>query len=184
MSYKIIAFVTILILFISFESFAKVEVPAETECTEQKLLLNGSGTRTKFFIKLYVAALFTQTKINNAQDLLEMSQPLCMRLYITSSKITAKKMVAATREGFEKSTQGDTAAIEKEISTFLNWLEQPIKKGDVLEFSFSPAENVRVSKNNKLLGEINNRSFAAALFGIWLGNEPAQINLRENLLGN
>jgi len=182
MPYKLTALFVLLISLASFNSYA--EIPEETICTEQKLLLNGSGTRTKFFIKLYVAALYTQTKINDAQNLLEMSQPLCMRLHITSSKITAKKMVAATKEGFEKATQGDTTSIENEISTFLGWLSQPIKKGDVFEFSFSPVEKVTVSKNKARLGEIDNPSFATALFAIWLGNNPAQLSLKEKLLGN
>ncbi len=184
MAYKITALLVLLISLVSYDSYAKVEIPEETSCNKHNLLLNGSGTRTKFFIKLYVAALYTQTKINDAQKILGMSQPLCMRLHITSSKITAKKMVAATREGFEKATQGDTANIENEISTFLDWLGQPIKKGDVFEFSFSPVEKVSVSKNKAQLGEINNPRFATALFAIWLGNEPAQLSLKEKLLGN
>ena len=184
MPHKIIVLLVLSLSFISIDSFAKAKIPKETSCSEQKLLLNGHGTRTKFFVKLYIAALYTQTKISNAENILEMTQPLCMRLHIISSKITAKKMVAATKEGFEKATQGDTANIEKEISAFLDWLAQPIKNGDVFEFFFSPADVVIVSKNNKQLGEIKNRNFATALFGIWLGDQPAQLSLKEKLLGN
>ena len=47
-----------------------------------------------------------------------MNQPLCMRLHITSSKITSEKLVKATREGFDRSTQGNIIDIAEEIESF------------------------------------------------------------------
>jgi len=34
------------------------------------------------------------------------------------------------------------------------------------------------------MGVIENKEFATALFGIWLGDMPAQLNLKDKLLGN
>ena len=92
-------------------------------------------------------------------------------------------MIKVTREGFEKSTQGNTAPIENEMKTFLSWLEQTIKKGYKLEFAFIPHNVIHVSKNGTELGVIENKEFSSALFGIWLGDMPAQQNLKEELLG-
>ncbi len=92
-------------------------------------------------------------------------------------------MIKATREGFEKSTQGNTAPIENEMKTFLSWLEQPIKKGDEFEFAFIPHNVTHVSKNGSKLGVIESKEFSSALFGIWLGDMPAQQNLKDELLG-
>ncbi len=121
-------------------------------------------------------------KNSDEHQLLDMGQPLCMRLHIISSKITSEKLVKATKEGFKKSTQGDIAGIAEEIEIFLTWVNQPIKKGDVLEFSFLPGNKTQTSKNNQHLGEINNKKFASALFGIWLGSNPVQLNLKKKLL--
>ena len=54
----------------------------------------------------------------------------------------------------------------------------------MFEFSFLPDDKTQTSKNNQLLGEINNKKFASALFGIWLGNNPVQLDLKNKLLGN
>lgn len=166
------------------ENVGKLSVDETATCSDQTLYLNGAGVRKKLFIKLYVATLYTQTKSSDEQYLLSMNQPLCMRLHITSSKITSEKLVKATREGFDKSTQGHTTDIAEEIELFLTWLNKPIKIGDVFEFSFSPSNKTQASKNNQLLGEINNKKFASALFGIWLGNNPVQLDLKNKLLGN
>jgi len=161
----------------------KVVITTTTTCADQALQLNGYGDRKKLFIKLYVASLYTQEKISDANHLLNMQQAICLRLNIISSKITSEKMIKATQEGFEKSTKGNTAPIETEVETFLNWLKQPIKKGDVFEFAFLPHNTTQISKNDTLLGVIENKEFSTALFGIWLGDMPAQQDLKDRLLG-
>ena len=161
----------------------RVIVPNTTKCVGQELQLNGYGTRKKLFIRLYVASLYVQEKQSDANQFLQMTQASCMRLNIISSKITSKKMVKATREGFEKATKGNTDPIEAEIKTFLAWLAQPIKKGDVFEFAFIPPYTTHVIKNGKELGVIESKEFSSALFGIWLGDMPAEKKLKTGLLG-
>lgn len=168
---------------VSADDSGKIHVPATTTCADQQLQLNGFGTRNKFFIKLYVASLYVQDRLNDASLFLEMVQASCMRLQITSSKITSEKMIKATQEGFEKATKGNTAPIDAEIKTFLSYLEQPIKKGDLFEFAFTPHNVIQVTKNGSQLGVIENKAFATALFGIWLGDVPVQERLKDELLG-
>lgn len=165
------------------EDKAKLVIPESISCEGQELQLNGLGTRKKFFLKLYVASLYVQEKQSDAIEFLKMSQASCMRLNITSSKITAQKMVKAVREGFDNATKGNTAPIENEIEKFLSWLSQPIKKGDALEFAFVPHNAIHVSKNGSKLGVIENKEFSTALFAIWLGDTPADEKLKTGLLG-
>lgn len=153
-------------------------------CADQELQLNGFGVRKKLFIKLYVASFYVQEKVNDANKFLEMAQVSCLRLTITSSKITSKKMTKATRDGFEKSTKGNIAPIENEIESFLTWLKHPIKKGDVFEFAFIPHNATHVFKNGIKLGIIESKAFSSALYGIWLGDMPVQQDLKNKLLGN
>ncbi|MFK7816038.1 MAG: chalcone isomerase family protein [Gammaproteobacteria bacterium] len=179
----------LVVFFFFIESIAladnsgKVVIAETATCAEQTLQLNGYGDRKKFFIKLYVASLYTQEKIDDESQLLSMQQALCMRLNVTSSKITSEKMIKATRDGFEKSTKGNIAPIETEVEMFLSWLEQPIKIGDVFEFAFTPHNKTQVSKNGNVLGNIENKKFSTALYGIWLGEAPAQQDLKTKLLG-
>ncbi len=161
----------------------KLVIPESTICADQELQLNGLGTRKKLFLKLYVASLYVQEKQDDAAKFLQMSQASCMRLNITSSKITAQKMVKAVRDGFDNATNGNTAPIEAEIGIFLDWLSQPITKGDVFEFAFVPHNTMQVSKNDTALGVIESKAFSSALFAIWLGDMPADKKLKSGLLG-
>ena len=186
--FSLFVFVFASLLIFSFSNvFAdgkgKNVISKSATCAGQELQLNGLGTRKKLFIKLYVASLYVQEKQTDANKFLQMSQASCMRLNITSSKITSKKMVKATREGFNNATKGNTAPIESEIETFLSWLSQPIKKGDVLEFAFVPHNAIHVSKNGSELGVIESKEFSTALFAIWLGDMPADKKLKTGLLG-
>jgi hypothetical protein len=165
------------------EEQGKLVVSQSATCAGQELQLNGLGTRKKLFLKLYVASLYVQEKQADAAKFLQMSQASCMRLNITSSKITAEKMVKAVRDGFNKSTHGNTAPIKTEIEVFLAWLSQPITKGDVFEFAFVPHNTMRVSKNDTELGVIESKAFSNALFAIWLGDMPADKKLKSGLLG-
>jgi hypothetical protein len=165
------------------DNLGKVTLSQNVTYAEQALQLNGFGDRKKFFIKLYVASLYVQEKISDGSLFLELAQASCLRLNITSSKITSEKMIKATREGFDKSTQGNIAPIEAEIGTFLSWFEQLIKKGDEFEFAFIPHNATHVSKNGKLLGTVESKEFSKALFGIWLGEMSAQLDLKGKLLG-
>ncbi len=184
-------FTSILLITLFFISSSVLADPVEgvhlepsTTCANETLHLNGAGVRKKFFIKLYVAALYTPEQINDAQQVLNMNIPMCMRLHIISSKITAEKLVNATRKGFEQATKNKTGEIEKEIEHFLSWLDQPISVGDVFQFSFTPTKTIQVFKNQLLLGEIMNTQFSHALFAIWLGEAPVQDDLKDGLLGN
>ena len=50
-----------------------------------------------------------------------------MRLNITSSKITSEKMIKATREGFEKSTDGNIVLIGAEVEKIYLGLNNLLK---------------------------------------------------------
>ena len=184
-SFKQIIFLLIL-YFLTSASIVKsknTSIEANTICSAENLSLNGSGVRKKLFIKHYTAALYVMDKSNSAEKLLSLSQPPCLRFHITSSKITSKKIIKATQEGFKKSTQENTRPIKDEIEKFLPWLDQPIKKGDMFEFSYTSDSQIEISKNNLKLGQLKNNAFSSALFGIWLGQNPVQIGFMHSLFG-
>ncbi len=107
-------------------------------CKQHSLVHKGTGTRTKYFIKLYVADLYVENKKSDSSDLLKMDEGVCLRLNIISSKITSDKMAKAIREGFDKSANGDSAPIQNEIDVFLSMLGKEIKDGDEFEFLHVP----------------------------------------------
>ena len=160
-----------------------VDVPDTYSAMGTELKLNGAGTRSKWFMDLYVGGLYVPSTINDGQAIINADEPQAITLHIISGMITSDKMKSATMEGFENSTGGDLAAIRSEVDAFLDVFSEEIKDGDVFDLVYLPGEGTRVLKNGEARATIGDLAFKKALFGIWLSDQPAQEDLKEKMLG-
>ncbi|MEP1215028.1 MAG: chalcone isomerase family protein [Marinobacter sp.] len=160
-----------------------VDLPDTYSAMDTELKLNGAGTRSKWFMDLYVGGLYVPETIDDGQAIINADEPQAITLHIISGMITSDKMKSATMEGFENSTDGDLAAIQDDVDTFLDVFSEEIKDGDVFDLVYLPGEGVRVLKNGEERATIGDLEFKKALFGIWLSDEPAQEDLKEKMLG-
>ena len=167
----------------SGKGFAEEPMPGSMITGSETLVLNGKGTRTKFFLTLYEAGLYLRERSDDAGKIVAAESPMAIRLLIKSSMITSEKMEKATLEGFEKSTHGNTAALVKEIEQFISVFREEIRVDDVYEMIYLPSKGVQVIKNNKQAAIIPGLAFKKALFGIWLSPDPVQESLKRELLG-
>ncbi|MFT5593239.1 MAG: hypothetical protein ACI8SR_001611 [Oceanicoccus sp.] len=163
---------------------AGVNLPDSLSAQDQSLALNGVGIRSKFFMDIYAAGLYLSETSKEAKSIIEQDKPMALRLHITSGLLTAEKMESATREGFEKSTGGNTAAIKTTIDSFIATFQDGIVENDVFDFVYVPAVGVNVFKNDKLKTTVEGLEFKQALFGIWLSEDAVQDDLKEGLLGS
>lgn len=154
--------------------------PAQHTFAEQTLTLNGKGVRTKAIFSLYTAGLYVQEKSSDANALLTADQPLALRMEITSGMITSAKMEAAVREGFQKST--NDPALQPRIEQLIAVFKEAIKEGDIYDFVYKPSD-LLIIKNGKPAASIAGNDFKQAFFGIWLGANPVQADLKKALLG-
>ncbi|HET8808732.1 MAG TPA: chalcone isomerase family protein [Flavobacteriaceae bacterium] len=150
---------------------------------EHQLVLNGAGVREKFWIDMYVGALYLPKKSTDAKAILENGQPVAVKLYIVSRLISSERMSDAVDDGFRKSTKGNTAPFKKKIDKFKTFFSEEINKDDVFDITYQPALGVVVYKNGKKLGEIQGEDFKTAVFGIWLSEHPANEDLKKAMLG-
>ncbi len=162
---------------------AGVTVPNTLKAGSTTLVINGAGLREKYWFDLYVGALYVQTKSKNGPELAKLDKPMAVKMHIVSSKITRDKMVDAINEGFEKSTGGNTAPISAKIKQLLDAFTG-ISVGDVFDLIYEPGKGVSLYKNAKLATTVPGLDFKQALFGIWLGPDAVDDNLRKGMLGN
>ena len=160
-----------------------VDVPDTYSAMDTELKLNGAGTRSKWFMDLYIGGLYVPETIDDGQAIINADEPQAITLHIISGMITSDKMKSATMEGFENSTGGDLAAIKDDVDAFLDVFSEEVKDGDVFDLVYLPGEGVRVLKNGDQRATIGDLEFKKALFGIWLSDEPAQEDLKEKMLG-
>ncbi|MDV2080438.1 chalcone isomerase family protein [Marinobacter xestospongiae] len=160
-----------------------VDVPDTYTAQQSELTLNGAGTRSKWFMDLYVGGLYTPQKASDATAVINADEPQAITLHIISGLITSEKMTSATLEGFESATGGNLAPIQSDVNAFLDVFSEEIKEGDVFDLVYLPGEGVRVLKNGDARATVGGLEFKKALFGIWLSDEPAQEDLKQKMLG-
>ena len=160
-----------------------VDVPDTYTAQQSELTLNGAGTRSKWFMDLYVGGLYTPQKASDATAVINADEPQAITLHIISGLITSEKMTSATLEGFESATGGNLAPIQSDVNAFLDVFSEEIKEGDVFDLVYLPGEGVRVLKNGDARATVGDLEFKKALFGIWLSDEPAQEDLKQKMLG-
>lgn len=164
-----------------FSASANPNFPAQQTFNGQNLTLNGMGVRTKAFFSLYTAGLYLNAPSTDATTILAGTQPMALRMQITSGMITSPKMEAAVRNGFKQAV-ADTTALQERIEQLIAVFKEPIKQGDIYDFIYTP-QNTVIVKNGQNAATIAGTDFAHALFAIWIGAKPAQATLKSALLG-
>ena len=92
-------------------------------------------------------------------------------------------MTDAINDGFKKSAGGNLASLTDQIEQFKSFFAEEIKVDDIFDITYVPGEGVSVYKNESLSGIIEGTDFKEAVFGIWLGEKPADKGLKKKMLG-
>lgn len=170
-------------------TYAQIEIgaatlPEKVTFEGQELVYNGAGVRKKAWFKLYSGGLYLKQKSNNANEIMNADESMAIKLHITSRLISSKKMINAVNDGFENSTNGNTAPIANEIEKFKGFFSDDINDGDIFDIVYLKDKGVVVYKNGTKKGTISGLNFKKALFGIWLSKKPADKRLKKGMLGN
>ncbi|PKG80965.1 chalcone isomerase [Colwellia sp. 75C3] len=187
---------TVAILILSFtvnvsaKTVSDVEIAESIPFEDKTLLARGAGIRSKFFIDLYVASLFSEEYIDSSKlsatdsyKVIHHPNINAIRLNIVSGLITSQRMLDSIEQGFELATDGKSKEIDAHIIEFISVFDSPIKKQDQFTFISEPGLGVHVLKNNKPLISINNEAFRQALLSIWLGSDPVDTDLQRDMFG-
>ncbi|QIZ77205.1 chalcone isomerase family protein [Ferrimonas lipolytica] len=165
------------------ETIADVELQANIDVQGQALTYYGAGIRKKLFMKLYVGSLYSQQNGLSAEAIIAGESISAVRLNILSSMITSDRMVDTIEEGFEKASNGNVAQLRDRIDNFVGVFNQPIEVGDQFTLVSLPGTGIEAFKNGQLLTMVEGDDFRQTLLAIWLGEEPADDDLKEDMLG-
>lgn len=146
------------------------------------LVLNGAGMREKIVFDLYAGGLYLQSKTTDAKKIISADETMAMKLHIVSGLVSSKKMTSAVDDGFQASMNGDVSSLADKIETFKGFFSDEIVKGNIFDITYIKGRGSVVYKNGKEIGVIEGMDFKKALFGIWLGTNPADDDLKEAML--
>jgi Chalcone isomerase-like len=164
---------------------AGVKLPDSVNLGNQNLLLNGAGIRTKWFFKVYVAALYLPKKQTTADAVFADENPQRIALHMLRD-LGEKKFLHAFIEAIEANhTKAEMAMLDDQIKqmTDIFHLVGEVKSGDVIDLDYLPGIGTQISVNGVTYGAIAGGMFHRAMLRIWLGKHPVQDDLKKGMLG-
>ena len=151
--------------------------------TDIPLMLNGMGYRTKFVFDVYILGFYTESRVDSRDAVQALTGPKRIVMHMVREEVSREKMVDALREGFEENTSDEQLAkLNARIQIFADYFPD-LKKGDVIILDYVPTSGTRVIINDKVKGVIEGADFHAGLLDVWLGEEPADDDLKDAMLG-
>lgn len=152
----------------------------------QTLTLNGVGLRKRAIFKVYVAGLYVPTKTNSAAAIINDKGPRRMSLRMLRD-VDADSFIGALTDGLKANLgEAQFATLKPQTDALVATLKTvgEAKKGDVINFDFTPDAGTRVIVNGQPRGSaIPGHEFYAAVLRIWIGDKPADEDLKKGLLG-
>ena len=168
----------------SAREVAGIDIPETVQLAAgtPPLVLNGAGIRKKFFFKIYVAGLYLPSRQTTTEVILDMPGPKRVHMHFLYKEVERDKLVTGWQEGFENNLE--TNEFEKVASRLakFNQLFRTMHRGDVIDLDYQPEEGTQVLFNGELQGRIEGDDFYAALLQVWLGQQPADADLKTALL--
>ncbi len=150
----------------------------------QRLVLNGIGLREKLWFDIYVGSFYLTGKSQDVAEILTNPGPWRVQLDFVYTEVASEKLLDAWREGFENNQSAEVLSqLKSRIEQFYGYFSSAVVAKDQYQFDYIPDQGTRISKNKQVLGLIPGEDFKNALLEIWLGNHPADKNLKRGMLG-
>ena len=154
---------------------------------DQTLILNGAGGLTRAGTKMYVAAFYMRVRKKTLQEVSELTwwakRITVTMLRDTSSDDLGESIVSGIRKN---STQEETRRFGLQLTKIGEALSKfpKLRKGASLSLDWVPNRGtVVVVDGTAVCDPIPDEAFYEAILKVWLGNEPVDVNLRNDMLG-
>jgi hypothetical protein len=157
-----------------------VEFAEQVTLAGAPLALNGVGLRERYFLDIYVAALYLPAVTHDPRKAIDDDVPKRIVMHFVYRKVTRDQAVDALRWRLEESPSAST--IRSQVETFVGWLED-FARGDEIVFDYVPGTGTTVTVKGRVRGTFVGQGFMQAIWSIFLGESPITPQLRDGLLG-
>lgn len=165
---------------------ASVKYENTVQSGNSTLVLNGAGVRYKAVFKVYTAGLYLTRKASTPEAVLSAPGPKRMHI-VMLREINASELGKLFTRGMEDNAPKDE--FSKSVAGTLKMSEiffriKKLNAGDSFSVDWVPGVGTTIVVNGKPAAEpIKEPEFFSALVKIWLGQSPADANLKDALLG-
>lgn len=151
-------------------TLADVAMPDRVDAGGQALVLDGLGLRKKFFVKVYVGALYLPAKERSPAKVMAADAPRRMAFHFLYG-VSAQQMCDAWKEGLADNTPTAGAEVKAGFTALCGYMEE-IPKGNEMALTYVPGQGTRVEVNGKAKGTIPGKATADAILATWIGPHP------------
>lgn len=176
----------VLILATAISSAAEAAVEAgdlrfapQVEAGSEKLAIRGAGVlRWRSIVPAYAAALYLPAEVAGTSALADVPKRLEIQFF---RAIEASAFGRAAEVLLERQVSPQTLAALAARIRDLHDRYESIEPGERYALTYLPGVGTELAKNGRRLAVIPGSDFAAAYFAIWLGDDPIDPRLRDEL---
>jgi len=164
------------------------QFPQQVTVGEQSLQLNGVGGRSVpvIFMRVFAAALYLPQAAHDPDAIIKMEGAKRIQIRMNYG-VAGKEFKKALVRGIEKNHSPEQqAAFAPRTQAFAAIIDSfgKVKSGDVIDLDYLPEQGLRVSINGTSKGAaIEGADFYAAVLRIFIGQRPAELEMKERMLG-
>lgn len=159
-----------------------VDFDREYRQGDMVLPLQGTGLfRYMGLFKVYVGAIYHDPGIDEQEILGNRPKRLEVSYF---HPVKGEDFGKATNKMIARNISRETLARIQPKIEYHNSLYRDVQPGDRYALTYVPGRGTELALNDKPLGVIEGEEFAAALFAMWLGQDPMNESFKEQLLGD
>ena len=162
-------------------AIADITVKDQISVGGETLKLNGAGLRTKFFMNIYIGALYLGEKSKDAEAIANSPAAKVMELTFLRD-LDGEKISSAFLEGFAKNCELNCSVLKPKMEELAKAVPA-IKKGQKMQL-ISTAESVKLLMDDSVKVEVQAKNLGNEVIRLFIGKTPPTEDLKKGLLGS
>lgn len=170
---------------IKYAVVGHISFPIKVHINSKTLKLNGLGARDWLVIQMYIAALYLEHPLQNAETVIHSQQTKYVLIHLDSNFITFRGFKYTIDRGLKRNlSDSELLSLLPKLKRFYDICRKlNYKRGDRIGLFYEAKAGLSISYNGEFIGSIEGDEVMIALYNIWLGRYPDSIELKEKLLG-
>lgn len=160
------------------------ELPESINLNGKTLYLNGASMRNKFFINIYVIALYSEKPILTEEEAIYSNIERSLRMLIATPLATPKTVSENIEEGIKYSLGKNYISLKPTVDRIRKVVDEAkIGYKDYMDNYFTSSGVLQMYKNDVLLSSDEDaKIFAESLFNMYMGKNPKDSKIKRALL--
>jgi hypothetical protein len=157
-------------------------LPANADHPE--LILNGASVRKVFYVAdVYIGSLYLEKPESNAEEIFKDDGYKIMSFYMLRN-VRGRSIATALKEAMQLNlTPEEVQGFEAEFEILINLLDRKMNEGEVGLFEYIPGEGSRITTGDEVKGVIPGKAFYNAILSAWIGKQPVNHTMKDEILG-